>query len=77
MCLGFLGQDAAVVEHDVMVSVTFYVHPNLLLWFSKLCVVVVFILTLVLVVCLICTAYMLPHSQGMLYIPGDYVPRVA
>jgi hypothetical protein len=29
------------------------------------------------VVCLICTAYMLPHSQGMLYIPGDYVPRVA
>lgn len=34
-------------------------------------------LTLVLVVWLICTAYMLPHSQGMLYIPGDYVPRVA
>jgi hypothetical protein len=47
MCLGFLGQDAGVVEHDVMVNVTFYVHPNLLLWFSKL--VVVFILTLVLV----------------------------
>ena len=49
MCLGFLGQDAGVEEHDVMVSVTFYVHPNLFLWFSKFYVVVVFILTLVLV----------------------------
>lgn len=77
MCRGFLGQDAGVVEHDLMVSITFYVHLNLLLWFSKLCVIVVFILTLVLVDWLICTAYMLPHSQGMLYIPGDYVPRVA
>ena len=77
MCIGFLGQDAGVVENGVMVSVTFYVYLNLLLWFSKLYVVVVFILTLLLLDWLICTAYMLSYSQGMLYIPGDCVPRVA